>query len=359
MRIFLGGRGLPIPPIALPDPNVADAAVPAIIIPEDGETFVAADYIPLGYTHYEVWCVGGVGGRGADAALSILWDRVSHQEYAPDAEWNKVLASYEDTARGSNTTSYSGTVPVGTPMPPEGVCYWQVNSWGINYIVSPRGLAYLMNPGRMMTVFDYSNPHPGVSVPSPVAGGGGGGGGLQVVSGRLDELPTSVPIVVGEAGLDAVPGQAVVNAPYDPVPPGIDPDPYYRQFYQSPGTNPREGFYNRYPSPHPLFGPPGVGGDGGYSAFGDLCAASGGKGGGPAVVWEVDGKPYFSANGGEGGKGGRTDAGGGAAGAINTWATVNAKGKDGVWDPSTRIGEGGGGGHGGMAGIYTVPIGQV
>lgn len=345
MRVFLGGHGEPIPPIALPDPNVADAAVPVILLPEDGEMFDPADYIPLGYTHYEVWCVGAVGGRGADAAGEYVWDRTSHQEYIPDAEWQKILTKAEENARGSNVTSYSGTVPLGTPMPPEGVISWQEWYGAISYRVGPRGLPYLQLPGRIGTYIEHSNPRPG---DSPVTGGGGGGGGLQVVSGRLDELLAPIPITVGQSGSDAVPGQVQANGPYDPVPAFYLPYAYDWYSYLR-GGGVSESWTSRYPQPHPTFNPPGFGGDGGYSSFGDICVASGGKGGGPSVIW-VGGARYLAAHGGDGGKGGRAAAGGGALGANNPQS--NAQGKDGVWDPNTRIGEGGGGGHGGQAEVF-------
>lgn len=345
MRVFLGGKGTPIPPIALPDPNVADAAVPAILLPENGEVFNPADYIPLGYTHYEVWCVGAVGGRGGDAAKDILWDRASHQEHIPDAEWARVVASYEDTARGSGVTSYSVIPPPGYP-PPTSYISWD----GSIYVLTPAQLAEYQHPDHMGTVYDYTNPHP---TDSPITGGGGGGGGLQVVTGRLDELPIGgVPIVVGVPGLDGPPGQIEANGGWDSIYPADDVH-YYWMNYQG-GNFGGENWYNRYPMPHPLFYPPGVGGDGGYSAFGVICAASGGKGGGPSIIWGADGKPYFAGHGGDGGKGGRTVAGGGPQGALNPQSLT--MGKDGVWDPNTRIGEGGGGGHGGMSYVAPDPI---
>lgn len=122
-------------------------------------------------------------------------------------------------------------------------------------------------------------------------GQAGGGGGVHRIKGRLVLLPSAMPIVVGSGGLNS----AVAAAD---------------------------------------------GADGGYSAFGDLCKASGGKGGrqfGAAV----------GPNSGRGGIGNSiTPGGGAAAGEVGTW--------DGL------IGQGGGAGIGlvgaaaiGKAGAYS------
>jgi len=110
-----------------------------------------------------------------------------------------------------------------------------------------------------------------------------------------------------------------------------------------------------------------MGQDGEASSFGDVCVASGGKGGFPATVWDVT-RPSSGYNfpgevgaakpdgrGGQGGKGGQAAAGGGGAGAFftlvpapfgSTTRTVT-QAKDGTWDGV--VGEGGGGG---LAGEY-------
>lgn len=345
MRILLGGQGDPIPPIALPDPSSSDAAVPVILLPVDGDAFDPADYLSLGYTHYEVWCVGAVGGQGADVASGIQWDVTVEQEDMPTSEWNKVVQSYIDVAQRSNVSSYSGVHPVGASPPPVGVISWDTTS----HVLTPEGLAWYQHPApHVFPVNYYSNPRP---IESQVTGGGGGGGGLQVVSGRLDELPGPVPVVVGKPGADAPPGQATLNGNWDPVPVADDVNHYWMN-YQG-GNGGGENWFNRYPTPHPTFAPPGFGEDGGYSAFGDLCVASGGKGGGPAVIWLPDGEAYFAGHGGDGGEGGSMAAGGGAQGANNPQTT--AQGKVGAWDPISRIGEGGGGGRGGMAGVAAPP----
>lgn len=64
-RIHLNGEGLPIPTEAMPEGLVAEGALaPVIFTPANGEDFLPADFIGLGYTHFEVMCVGAAGGRG-------------------------------------------------------------------------------------------------------------------------------------------------------------------------------------------------------------------------------------------------------------------------------------------------------
>jgi hypothetical protein len=128
-------------------------------------------------------------------------------------------------------------------------------------------------------------------------GGAGGGGGMHNVRGILADLPAAAPVVVGTAGLDATAG--------------------------------------------------GDGTDGGYSSFnGVTCRASGGKGGrvGATFVGSPESAvvPTWLGAGGEGGSGGRTLAGGGAAG-----GTPGVEGGLGTWDLEVGLGTGGGGGQGG------------
>lgn len=139
-------------------------------------------------------------------------------------------------------------------------------------------------------------------------GGAGGGGGLHRVQGLLSALPAICPIVVGAGG-------SLGTEHSDNV--GLTTD----------------------------------GGDGGASSFnGTTCQASGGKGG--KRVQSNSLTVTTSANGGEGGLGGRTIAGGGALG--GTAGTPSATGPgiagtagaDGTWFGS--IGQGGGGGAGGV-----------
>jgi len=139
-------------------------------------------------------------------------------------------------------------------------------------------------------------------------GGAGGGGGLQRVKGLLSALPVSCPVLVGVPGV--VGTEHVSN-------PALTTD----------GT------------------------DGGYSAFnGTTCRASGGKGGKRVQSNSVT--VTTQANGGEGGVGGSTIPGGGAAGGVAGTpsgtgpGTLGTTGFDGSW--TGIIGKGGGGGAGGV-----------
>lgn len=63
-RIELGGEGLPIPTEALPD-GLVDGGLPLLTFSftEDG-AFDKTEWAALGYTLFEVMCVGAAGGRG-------------------------------------------------------------------------------------------------------------------------------------------------------------------------------------------------------------------------------------------------------------------------------------------------------
>ena len=70
MRIELKGQGEPIPGLALPDPNISsDLPAQTFTFLENG-TFSKTDWVALGYTHFEVWCIGGVGGDGGGYSYS-------------------------------------------------------------------------------------------------------------------------------------------------------------------------------------------------------------------------------------------------------------------------------------------------
>lgn len=60
-RIYLAGHGDPIPLEAMPD--AVDENAMTLVLPH-GYVFNKADFIALGFTHYEVMCVGAAGGRG-------------------------------------------------------------------------------------------------------------------------------------------------------------------------------------------------------------------------------------------------------------------------------------------------------
>lgn len=243
MRVHVKGSEGPIPTHAFPDPIVGYDRDPIRRYLADFDSpFRADDYIQMGYTHYEVVCIGGCGGNGGKA-----------KSYDP--------------------------------------------SWG----------------------------------------GAGGGGGLQVVAGELADLPAEVLIVTGVGGAH-----------------GADGNDESTEIYSS------EAGQN---VPNPAYVAPTDGADGTASSFGDICMASGGKGGKASPLdqqltqWV---EPFASqrgpgGDGGEGGIGGRTAVGGGGAGG---WTELNDTqggpapdeqihhpAQDGTFIDG--IGKGGGGGRGG------------
>jgi hypothetical protein len=142
-------------------------------------------------------------------------------------------------------------------------------------------------------------------------GGAGGGGGLHRVRGLLVGLPGSVPVVVGVGGAQGTDHVSDPNLTTD-------------------------------------------GADGGYSAFGDIAMASGGKGGKAVQTNSLTASTV--ATGGQGGIGGRTLAGGGANGGVAGTPTATGPGTAGTagdyGDYDGVVGEGGGGGAGGV-GTYS------
>lgn len=311
MRVWLGGSGDPIPEIALPDASMGDV-VPIILEPDNGELFKPLDYTALGYTYYEAWCVGAAGGEGGEATDRCGWIKgepythvMTDSEWAQYIAWNFSLPFYQVLVRSYPTT-------------------WAYMT-GVQY-------AEYMSPGRQIIYNPHTDPYFTERYTGPVTGGAGGGGGLQVVLGRLDELPDEVLCTIGQAGADGARG-------YENDPDGWDPVPEYPQHSW------RD--IDVYPDPHPILPIPTEGEDGGASSFGEICMASGGKGGNSAVFFRAPHlgvrQKAYDGQGGDGGIGGSLEAGGGAKGA----APVHEHGKDGRWDPITRIGSGGGGGRGG------------
>lgn len=137
--------------------------------------------------------------------------------------------------------------------------------------------------------------------PIIAGGGGGGGGGLHYVAVLLSALPAEAAVVVGVTG-----ASGNINADRDLITDGED---------------------------------------GGYSSFNiDTCCASGGKGGKGGHTHLTNPNIATLAVGGDGGIGNSIVAGGGADGGPTFGSDPN--GRDGTWDGS--IGEGGGGGYGGV-----------
>lgn len=330
MRAFLGGRGLPRGEFALSGISESTDA-PIILRLEDGEVFTPADYIALGYTNFEVWCVGAAGGLGGGELKLIEFDRVASTQAMDSALWAKFVdlspRRYEYLNGIYNPTA---------GLPAE----W--SSWD-------EYLSYT-NPTHSFQVYTYSNARMR-NDPAAIGarGGGSGGGGVHVIAGVLADLDATLDISVGAAGDDAEPGQTKVNGAWTPMP----WDRYYVPEYQEAmlypvGSTIRNylldiaNFLHQYPGTQKAFYPPVTGDDGATSSFGDICRASGGKGGHGAKIWSgstfvVDG------DGGDGGIGDSDISGGGGAGSPNP----GVRGSDGAWNTLTSVGKGGGGGHGG------------
>lgn len=352
MRAFLGGRGLPREEFAILGIGESGGA-PVILLLEDGEVFAPEDYISLGYTNYEVWCVGASGGRGGDATGVVEWRTMKTVEVMPGGFGDgSIWADYLDEKLSVNGPYYvySGTSPAGTPMPPAGVISWEDHGTYIQWQLYPQGLAELQNPDHTATVTHYLEPlmydpsdpfaagHTYLTFGGNVGryiGGGGGGGGLHVVHGLLSDLPSSLVAEVGTQGADGALGQAIQAAAFDPSPAWS-----LARYPMHTINEDRWNWLNRFPNGHPTIGLPAEGSPGGVSSFGDIAKASGGKGGKPAIQWAGSVRQLYAA-GGQGGIGGSDIAGGGADGAI----TSTSDGKDGSWDGA--VGKGGGGGRGG------------
>lgn len=348
MRVRLAGKGSPIPGLAIPDPNSGDN-IPQTYIFADGEEFHKADWIGLGFTHYEAWCVGAAGGRGgAQASNTPYFPAVRTRPVMTPAEWDLYLELM---------IIYASML-----QPPYGP-YGQFNP--PTYQPAPQGVInYYESQFPAHDPWYVSNYYPAAPAPfmveTSVQGGGGGGGGAHRVGGLLADLPEVVVAEVGVRGANAPHGQTVVNGVYTPIPDSLrmyDPPDGRLQELNNWATE----FMNEYPVGTRVgFVPPGPGEDGGYSAFGDICKASGGKGGRPAKVW--NGTEFVpDAAGGQGGAGDTIVAGGGGTGTPTGTTAQPPNGQDGTWDGT--IGKGGGGGRGGVIGspgnsfpYYSPPI---
>jgi hypothetical protein len=166
MRVLLGGLGEPIPLTALGGAFVDPDFPIQTFTMADGEDFPAGDYLALGYTNFECWCVGASGGRGGMDSAFITF------------------LQYILTAPDPDETHFHDPYLTG----------W--HDW------SPIIMAF---------------------------GGAGGGGGLHHVSGLLADLDSLVPVVVGEVGADAPNSYlntAVPVTPNPPLPFG-NPNTYY------------------------------------------------------------------------------------------------------------------------------------
>jgi hypothetical protein len=377
-----GGYGLRIPEIALLDPNLSsDLPVQSLEL-VDGQPFVKADWVALGYTHYEVWCAGAAGGQGGDTGRKLFWPMTFATEPMPADVFNawKWMMLYYPFAQA--TSWFPPTVNL-----PRDEATYQAYYWERGYFLEwqpgmdfPPAYDNYEHPGGSMWVrtgwsnFDtYANwqgshldfatwqamgenaPPKGIRryIDKPILvddgsaiGGGGGGGGVHVMSGQLADIPDAVPVSVGLAGADAPPGQTFMNGMFTPLPRDLLAEMWQQRGDFGHSVNHPELYLDTYrnwtdvyPDPHPSIPPPTSGGDGGASAFGDICLASGGKGGGPSAIWDAGVLKVYG-RGGDGGKGGTLVAGGGAAG-----SSSDAPGANGTWDGT--VGTGGGGGRGG------------
>lgn len=341
MRVDLKGQGTPIPTIALPDPNI-DPNQPATVLTfTENSDFSVTHYLDFGFTHFEAWCVGAAGGRGGDGTNDV--DKVFETTYqsVPQDVWDlwihkiRVDDYFARSGEWDHVYSYSGGL-------------LQTAAQHEEYINPNHRLIFNKTLSVSLTPSTASK------------GAGSGGGGLHRVVGALVDLPSSVvPVVVGQAGVDAELGQVKQNGVWTPdgyanvvtVPPGYPsppPEPSNWDWTQAPFRTYMDQLTNwfwvytyDYPLPHASFLMPQPGGDGGASSFGDVCQASGGKGGGAGGVW--NGSGFVRGNGGAGGVGGTLVAGGGGAGSN----AEGVKGSDGIWLPETGIGQGGGGGKAG------------
>jgi hypothetical protein len=341
MRIRLGGLGIPIPGIALPDPNLSGERPTQEIIFADGDEFHKDTWISLGYTHYEVWCVGAAGGQGGGMA-GVQWDVTTEQLVTPLNVWN----AWKDLWR------------YGAPIYVSEAGRWMTQAEHMEYT----------NPAHLGWVNTWHRSYLGIGgfegVLSPEAiGGAGGGGGVHVVPGILADLPDVVPVTVGTSGSDGSFGQVETPEELTLEPHfwalrdhhfwGAEDSRYYDDPYDMALLQILNPWFERWPEPHNSLPPPGNGQDGGASSFGDIAMASGGKGGGKCVSWVGEDR-FLSGHGGDGGLGGRLIPGGGGLGSKNF-----ANGLDGSWDGA--IGGGGGGGRGGASGprprriMYSVP----
>lgn len=69
-RIELNGEGLPIPTEALPDGLVEGGLTPLTFTFDEDGSFDKTEWVALGFTIFEVMCVGGAGGRGGNSKWS-------------------------------------------------------------------------------------------------------------------------------------------------------------------------------------------------------------------------------------------------------------------------------------------------
>lgn len=378
-RIEFDGEGLPIPTIALPPFGSDSDLSPTVLTFTEDADFSVVDYMALGFTHFEAWCVGAAGGRGGDSTYADQTLNPAPEQFqfvyaveevnrpVPLSVWNLALEaeSYDDYAQQASDNFHGlGPAPVLNrvyhpedyrwsfiiqsliwPTWPGSSPAW-VDAWSGTY----KDAVNLSNPNRLLrfrTIRQIA-----IQPSNSGMGGGGGGGGLHKVVGALSDLSSVEPIVVGKVGADAGYGQVRSPGIFEPTIAGADfsywtgsPIPPYTA-RQAELAAYFVAYLNSYPLPHVSYFDPQPGENGGTSSFGDVCQASGGEGGAPGRIWDAaTSKFILKGEGGDGGVGGSLVAGGGGAGSV----AEGVNGFDGIWHPETGIGGGGGGGKGGRA----------
>lgn len=363
-RIEFPGVGQPIPPIALPPVGSGDVIPPTVLTFTENVDFPVKQYRDLGFTHFEVTCVGAAGGKGGDASSVLFYAVEEIWRPVPQYVWDLYIES-------ERIRSYLANGVWDFPA------YYNVPGYPPNQGFTATQVAEMYNPYHYMRFYVHRQillrpSYEGI-------GGAGGGGGLHKVSGTLADLPDVVPIVVGKSGSDSPMGQARVPGVWEPnmqsdygsaygvtqdavlylgyVWDGLARYPVTRTYQMVQGwdrdgaaaqrwadiMNYLDAYTYEYPLPHNTYSPPEPGGNGGATTFANNVAqASGGMGGAPGKVW--DGTKYVVRGwGGDGGSGGQTAPGGGGAGSKE----IGVNGSDGIWRPETGIGGGGGGGRSG------------
>lgn len=343
MRISFGGHGDPIS--TDPFAALAEAADDTLaFLLSDGDVWDPAPFIADGLTQFQAIVIGASGGFGGGFGTSVSWASTVVPTVATSDVWDDLIflvTKYYARLEESSPPHYWES-PAGSGHYPR--LGWTGNS-------SPTIAQYLQhrNPTHTLNVR-----HWGVGTLQPnkkYSSGAPGGGGLQIVTGDLADLPEAgVEIVVGSAGTDAPLGQTSVHGLWTPSPGLADdavaewaafgwPDSSYPLALAA--ANRIREWGTVLPDPLPEFANPIAGDDGGYSAFGDVAKASGGKGGAPAKSWGTSSFVVVG-SGGDGGVGDSDVAGGGGAGGGGS-ATAPIAGADGHY--ADGIGEGGGGGH--------------
>lgn len=317
-RVEFSGKGDHIPEYAIPPFGSDNVIPPTVRTFVDSTDFSVQTYRDLGYTHFEVWCIGAAGGRGGGVQLVNALDPEYTQGVIPSTSYGGEGGGGGLHKIGGLLADLPDTVPV---------------------VVGKEGL-----PGQ------DGNRHYRWRTATAWMYGSGGWGNYAVTKGAIN-----IPGMVDGSG-NAIP-------PYFYL---TDADTFP---YRSPS-------YLFYPNLN--YREPTDGGDGGASYFHDppLAMASGGTGGKKSPVFgdTLGGATRIAASmltspGGEGGQGGignRLVAGGGGAGGtyspleyfdtpggpfppgysyLDEKPRILTNAKDGFWDGV--VGQGGGGGRGG------------